>query len=457
MYTLDDTIAAIATPLGQGGIGIVRLSGPDALTIARRLFRARNGVWPETVEPNRLYYGRIVDPDAGVPVDEVLVSYMRAPRSYTREDVVEINAHGGLVALREILTLCLTHGARQAREGEFTLRAFVNGRLDLAQAEAVLDVVQARTEMSLRVAMDQLGGHLSRETRALRRRLLGVRAFLEVSIDFPDEELPEEDVLAGLEGAEERIAELLREADRGILYREGVRVAIVGRPNVGKSSLLNRLLRTDRAIVTPTPGTTRDTLEETINLDGIPVVVVDTAGIAGSTTDTVERLGIERSRRSLQRADLVLMVVDASMPANREDEEVAGLIGGRPAILVRNKRDLPRAESYDHLLTEAPRVDISALTGEGLGELERSMTDTILSGTVDMSAEPLVSNPRHRDALRRAHVAVRSARRALEQGLGMELVAVDVAEAIEVLGEITGETASEDLLDAIFGRFCVGK
>lgn len=456
MYTLDDTIAAISTPLGQGGIGIVRLSGADALPIARRLFRPAGPDARRGIESHRLHYGHVVRPDSGARVDEVLLSYMRAPRSYTREDVVEINAHGGIVPLREILLLCLSHGARQAREGEFTLRAFLNGRLDLAQAEAVLDVVRARTDAALRVAVDQLGGHLSRETRSVRHALLRVRAYLEAGIDFPDEEFPEEDVAAGLSAAERHVARLLEEAARGMIYRQGVRVTIVGRPNVGKSSLLNRLLRHDRAIVTSVPGTTRDTLEETVDLGGIPLVLVDTAGFTASD-DAVERLGVERSRRSIECADLVLLVVDGSVPPDPGDREIADVVGERPAIVVRNKSDLPCADAYEGILPSAPRVSLSALTGEGLGDLEALVQGTVLGGGVAAGDGQAVSSPRHRDALERAHAAVRAAQRALAERLGAEFVAVDVAEAIDCLGEITGETAGDDLLETIFGSFCIGK
>lgn len=455
MYTLDDTIVAISTPLGQGGIGIVRLSGPEALAIGRRLFCGSDGQAGE-IAPFALRHGYIVDPATQRRVDEVLLSYMPAPRSYTRQDVVEINAHGGLVPLREIVLLCLREGARQAREGEFTLRAFLNGRLDLAQAEAVRDIISSRTDASLRVAVEQLDGHLSRETRALRHDLLRTQAQLEAGIDFPEEDIPAEDLTAPLLSARERLGALLRDAERGLVYRQGVRVAIVGRPNVGKSSLLNRLLRTDRAIVTPIPGTTRDTVEETVNLQGIPVVLVDTAGIAAGR-DVVEQLGVERSQKAVARADLIVLVVDGSVIPSAEDYQVAKLVGRRPVVVVVNKDDLPRIDSYIQFLPQAPHVYVSALDGHGLDALEDCLVQVIFSGQATPSAEPLVSDPRHRDLLQRAHGAVVAALQTLSREGGLELVAVDVSEAIHTLGEITGETAGDDLLETIFGTFCIGK
>ncbi|HSJ53586.1 MAG TPA: tRNA uridine-5-carboxymethylaminomethyl(34) synthesis GTPase MnmE, partial [Anaerolineae bacterium] len=334
MLSLDDTIAAIATPLGEGGIGIVRLSGPDAAAILDRLFVPASPSHGGRLQPRTLHYGHVVDPATGQVVDEVLAAHLPAPATYTRQDVVEIDGHGGIVALRRVLGLCLRHGARLAEAGEFTARAFLNGRLDLAQAEAVLDVVQARTEVSLAAAVDQLGGRLSNRLQPLREKLLHSLAYLEASLDFDQDEIPEQQIGPDLEDVAAELTRLLNEAERGILYRHGVRAAIVGRPNVGKSSLLNRLLRASRAIVTDIPGTTRDTLEETLNLEGIPVVLVDTAGISAETEDPIERLGIERSRAALAAADLALLVVDASEPLTPADRAIAALALAKPAILV---------------------------------------------------------------------------------------------------------------------------
>jgi tRNA modification GTPase len=336
------------------------------------------------------------------------------------------------------------------------MRAFLLGRLDLAQAEAVLDVVRAKTEAGLRVAVEQLDGHLSQEIREVRAQLVDTLAYLEVTIDFTEDEIPERDITAPLQEAAEAIKELLQGADRGMIYRQGIRAAIVGRPNVGKSSLLNRLLRTARAIVTPIPGTTRDTLEETINLQGIPLTLVDTAGIAESE-DLVEKLGIERSREALSRADLALMTVDVSEPLQEADVEIAELIGDKPAILVVNKIDLSQQAVLDSLLPSVRRVRVSALTGEGLEELEEAMVQAVFSGKVVASDAPLVTNPRHKQALHEALEHVEAAVDASTSDTPTDLIAIDVTAAVNALGEITGETAAEDLLQIIFSEFCVGK
>jgi tRNA modification GTPase len=472
MYSLDDTIAAISTPVGEGGIGIVRMSGPESVSILRRLFVSGSGstvqrslkcTW--NLEPRVLHYGHIVDPNTTERVDEVLAAYMPAPRTFTRQDVVEINGHGGIVALRQILGLCLRHGARMAETGEFTARAFLNGRLDLAQAEAVLDVVQAKTEKSLHAAVDQLAGRLSEQVRSVRAILVDVLAYLEASIDFVEDEIPERDIEPNLAQVAARLTDLLSSADQGIIYRQGVRAAIVGRPNVGKSSLLNRLLRTSRAIVTDIPGTTRDTLEETLNLQGVPVILVDTAGIIDATADPIERLGIERSRSALSQADLALLVVDASQPITSADRDIAALVGDKPAIVVVNKMDLIRSTIHhpfpaiQSMLNGGnwKLVSISALTGAGLEALEDTIVETVFSGRVAAAEAPLVTSPRHKDALSRALDHVQAAIAAHRASLSPDLIAIDVAAAVNVLGEVTGQTASEDLVEAIFGNFCIGK
>jgi tRNA modification GTPase len=464
MYSLDDTIAAISTPIGEGGIGIVRMTGSQAAGILKKIFcpgkekaRASDKLCPLSLIPYHLHYGYIIDPQSDEAVDEVLVSYMPAPHTYTREDVVEINCHGGVVPLRRVLELTLLQGARLAQPGEMTLRAFLNGRIDLAQAEAVLDIVQAKTEASLRGAVEQLGGRLSDEVRAMRALLLDVLAYLEATIDFEEDEIPFQDVGPPLRKAIERLGELLANADRGIIYRQGVRTAIVGRPNVGKSSLLNALLRTSRAIVTSIPGTTRDTLEETLNLKGIPLVLVDTAGITAETDDAIERLGIERSRAALAQADLALLVIDGSEPLQSADSEIADLVGDKPAIVVINKTDLAQKAEPDGLLPQAERVSISALTGQGLEKLEEAIIGTVFSGQVVTADEPLVSSPRHKDLLARALGHLKAAQDSYNEGMASDFVAIDLTTAVDALGEITGETATEDLLEAIFSNFCIGK
>jgi len=458
MYSLDDTIAAIATSIGQSGIGIIKLSGPEALAIARQIFRPATGNPP--FKPYRLHYGHIIDPAAQIIIDEALVVFMPKPHSYTCQDVIEIQAHGGPVSLRRILQLALSLGARLAEAGEMTLRAFLNGRIDLAQAEAVLDVIEAKTEAALRVANEQLGGTLSAQISGVRAALLDTLAFLEASIDFVEDEIPVQDVVGPLEKVMVQLAGLLKSADQGLIYRQGIKAAIVGRPNVGKSSLLNALLRGNRAIVTDIPGTTRDTLEETANVGGIPLVLVDTAGIRTETADEVERIGVERSQAALARADIALMVIDGSQPLESGDWEIARLIGRKPAVLIVNKNDLPSAHQPNGLadfLPGANQVDISALAQRGIDLLEGEIVRLALGGQVTLADTPLVSNPRHKALLQRALEQTQAAIRAQQEGLSPDLVSIDVREAVEALGSITGETVTEDLLNTIFSKFCIGK
>ncbi len=453
LYT--DTIAAIATPVGEGGVGIVRLSGRDALAILQEIFRPMRG--GQRYRPQMLRYGRIFD--AEQIVDEALAVYFKAPHSYTREDVVEIHCHGGALPLRQTLELTLRAGARLAEPGEFTLRAFVNGRIDLAQAEATLDVIQARTQIGMRLALDQLGGRLSRDVQQARDALIGALAYLTALVDFPDDDVPDQEVLAPLRAALVQIGRLYHGADQGILYRYGARAVLVGRPNAGKSSLLNALLQVERAIVTPVAGTTRDTLEETANLGGVPVVLIDTAGIT-ETDDPVERIGVERSRRALASADIVLLVVDQSTPLTEEDFAIAELTHGQPTVLVCNKADQPAAFDHGPLVVAHPSLravaTTSAATGEGLAELGETVARSLLGNTA-LIGETLVTNPRHREALHSSVEHLQSAVAALEAGVPVDLVAVDVTAAVQALGEVTGETVGEDLLATIFSRFCIGK
>ncbi len=490
----NDTIAAIATPPGIGGVGIIRVSGPEALAIARRIFRRpgnRQDAATWQPESHRLYYGHAIQPRTGQTLDEALLAFMRAPHSYTAEDVVEIQAHGGPLVLRRILDAALGEGARLANPGEMTLRAFLNGRIDLAQAEAVMDVISARTDESLRLALEQLRGRLSAEVQAARQDVLGALAQIEASIDFPDDvPTPEPEPLReGIEAAAGRVTRLLAGAEQGRVYREGLRVAIIGRPNVGKSSLLNALLRAERAIVTPIAGTTRDTVEEFANLRGIPVQLIDTAGI-NETSDPVEQIGVQRSRAAAATADLVLLVLDASEPLTAQDEAVSAALhtfgfghpnpsiqnsahgqqtaaangtgSGRPVIVVLNKSDLPQRLSEAEAAARwphAPVVHTSMVTQDGLDTLEERVRALALAGQVRATAddEALVTNTRHRDALRRTAEHLSGALETLQQGLPLDFVAIDLHGAANALGEITGETATEDLLERIFHDFCLGK
>ena len=443
----DDTIAAIATPIGEGAIGVVRVSGSDALAIAKKVFKGR-------LSHRRLSRGQVMDPGDGSVLDEVMATCMMAPNSYTCEDTVEIYGHGGPVSLQAVLKALLACGARAAGPGEFTLRAFLNGRIDLSQAEAVRDVIEAKTDAGLRVAMNGLQGGLSGRVKEVRTAILEVLAYLTARIDFPEDDVPKEDPLPAIRKAAATLAQLIISADAGIVYRHGVRVAIVGRPNVGKSSLLNRLLEQDRAIVTPIAGTTRDTVEEVANIQGIPFVLVDTAGLT-ETSDPVEHLGIERSRKALAGADLVIVVLDSSQPLTEEDAELIGRVNGESAVTVANKSDLPEAVDVGVLPTRAVRT--SMVTGEGLELLKERMVETALNGKGVGSGEALVSNTRHKAALESAAGHLASAEESLVKGLADDFVTIDLTAALNSLGEITGETVTEDLLHTIFSKFCIGK
>jgi len=454
MLSLDDTIVAIGTPVGIGGIGIVRLSGPKAHEILRALFVPADA--HSELTHRKLVYGHVVSPLTGHVVDEVLATAMVAPGTYTRQDMAEIHAHGGIAPLRAILDLCLSKGARLAERGEFTLRAFLSGRIDLSQAEAVLDVVVAKTNRALQAAVGQLQGGLSQRVRDLRGALLETLAHLQAQMDFAEDEIPDLDAAEALACAAEELTRLTEDAAKGIILREGLRVAIVGKPNVGKSSLLNRLLRTDRAIVTPFPGTTRDTLEETLDVRGFPVVLVDTAGIA-EPQGPVEALGIERSLSSLDSADLALWVTDGSAAITEEDRGLAERLDGDRTLVVVNKVDLPQISRPQELLPEAPYVRLSCLTGEGIEALEDSIAAKVLEGELPLGERASVTSTRHRALFAESLSIVKRAQQGLADGLTSDLVAVDLQEAIYLLGQLTGETASEELLDTIFGQFCIGK
>ncbi len=443
----QDTIAAVSTPAGEAGIGIVRLSGGNARSIARRLFTGK-------LEDHRLVYGYIVDPESLETVDEVLVSYMAAPRTYTKEDMVEINCHGGIVPLRRILELALDGGARLADPGEFTLRAFLNGRIDLLQAESVLDVIQAKTQSSLNFAIQGLTGKLSAKLRGIREELLSVLAYLTVRIDFPEDEIEDRDSLTSVKQTRLLLRNLIDSAEQGIVYRQGINTAIVGRPNVGKSSLLNLLLRESRAIVTSVPGTTRDTLEEVVNINGVPFVLVDTAGIIDSK-DLVESLGVERSRRAIQQASLVLLVVDTSETVSEADNEIMNSLHDKMVLVVANKCDLPAKTDLSGI--KWPIISTSALTGEGLEIIEGEMVKAALGGKISTPDGLLVTNIRHKDALVRAEYHLSEAGKSLEKEMPDDFVTIDLTAALNSLGEITGETVTEDLLNNIFTQFCIGK
>ena len=444
------------------------MSGPEAGGILGRVFVHASGeaLDLERVETHKLMYGSVRDPRTKERVDETLAVLMRAPHSYTAEDVVELDCHGGVVPLQSVLSLCLREGARPAEPGEFTLRAFLNGRIDLAQAEAVVDVVRARTGEGLRLAVEQLGGGLSARVKGVRAKLLHALAHLEATIDFPEDDVPPADVSPDLRDALDDMRALIASATTGIVLRQGVRTAIVGRPNVGKSSLLNALLRTERAIVTPIPGTTRDTLEEVANVRGVPLVLTDTAGLRSEedTDDPIERIGMDRTRRALQEADLALLVLDGSEQLTGEDvslvEEIKAM--SPPVwLVVVNKVDLPNKLNMRTLIEvigDTPFVEASAVRKNGTKELEEKLASLVLQGkAVPRPGEAVVTSVRHRDALVRAEELVASALRAAQAGMVSVLLVVDLHSALNTLGEITGETVGEDLLDEIFRNFCIGK
>ena len=455
MKGLEETIAAIATPLGEGGLAVIRLSGSEALAVADGCFVSpRGAARPSAAATHTVHYGRIMH--RGRVVDEVLLTVMRAPRTFTREDVVEISCHGGMVAAKAVLDAVLAQGARLADPGEFTKRAFLNGRLDLAQAEAVADVIHARTELALVVANEQLAGKLSRRIGELRDGLMATLAHIEAHIDFPEEDIaPEtrEALLGRLEQGLGFMDELLRGADEGRILRRGIRAAIVGRPNVGKSSLLNQLLGQERAIVSPIPGTTRDTIEETANVRGLPVVFIDTAGLR-EAGDAIEQEGIRRSHESVARAELILHVLDGSETMTDEDRRYLGEFAGKKRIVIRNKMDQPqRLEMPDGVNP----VAVCALSGDGVEALKDAIQRLVWGGEIDAEMLPAMINARHQDALRRARVATERCLMALRENLTLELVAVDLRIAVNAVGEVVGQTATDDLLDAIFSQFCIGK
>ena len=459
---LDDTIAAIATAPGIGGIGIIRVSGPEACNVVNRIFHSKQSVPLGERQTRTIHYGHIIHPKTDKILDEVIVVLMKGPHSYTAEDVVEIQCHGGFVSVREILKVLLSEGVRQAEEGEFTKRAFLNGRIDLTQAEAIIDIIDAKTEQSLEVAVNQLDGTLSKYIRALRDELIAMIAHLEVTIDYPEEDIEEvsaQEVRTGLEPILEKMDTLLATAQRGKLLRDGVMVSIIGRPNAGKSSLMNALLREDRAIVTNIPGTTRDSIEEFLTIQGIPVRLVDTAGIR-ETEDIVESMGVEKARQYLDKADVVVLVIDGSKPLEPEEQELLQLITNRPSIIFLNKADQAqcvRKEEIAALGTFTEIVTISAAQGEGMDEMARVITSLVQGGSVQASHEAMLSNVRHITLMEQAKVSLDQSILAIDSGMPIDLIVTDIRAAWELLGDITGESLRESMVDELFKRFCLGK
>jgi tRNA modification GTPase len=454
----DDTIAAIATPIGEGGLAVIRVSGSRAFAVVDSCFSpiGRSSLKPSAAATHTIQFGHIVC--RGQNIDEVLIAVMRAPRTFTREDIVEITCHGGILPAKTVLDTVLENGARLAEPGEFTRRAFLNGRIDLAQAEAVADLIHSRTELALRAANEQLAGKLSQRINELREEMVKTLAHVEAHIDFPDEDIApdtKDQLLGRLERGVNFMNELLRTADEGQILRRGIRAAIVGRPNAGKSSLLNQLLGHDRAIVSPIPGTTRDTIEETANIRGLPVVFIDTAGLR-EARDEIEVEGIRRSRETLERAELILHVVDNSEPLTEADKAYLAEFSGKKRILVRNKMDLP-AKLQLTLDPGIVAVNVCCLSGKGIESLKDAIRQLVWSGEIRTEMFQVMINSRHQDALNRARAATERTIAALRSGETLELAAMDLRIAVNAVGEIVGKTTTEDLLDMIFSQFCIGK
>lgn len=455
-----DTIAAISTALGEGAIAIVRVSGDDAVEKVDRIFKGKDLT---EVSSHTIHYGHIIDLDTNQVIEEVMVSIMRAPRTFTRENIVEINCHGGLVSVNKVLQLILAQGVRLAEPGEFTKRAFLNGRIDLSQAEAVMDLIRAKTDRAMNVAINQMEGRLSKLIGRLRQEILETLAHVEVNIDYPEyddvEEMTHNILIEKATHVRSEIEKILETSKQGKILREGIATAIIGRPNVGKSSLLNSLVQEKKAIVTDIAGTTRDVIEEYVNVRGVPLKLIDTAGIR-ETEDVVERIGVERSKEMMSQADLVLVVVNYSEALTNEDEDLFHAVQGKDFIVIVNKTDLPQAIDMERVteLAEGNRVITTSLIEEqGIDELEKAIADLFFEGTIDSTDMTYVSNARHIGLLTQAGQTIGDAIEAIENGVPIDMVQIDLTRTWEILGEITGDTVHESLIDQLFSQFCLGK
>lgn len=460
-YLDKDTIAAIATPIGQAGIGIVRMSGPHVRQIAEKIFKPKRPL--KRLRTHRLYLGHLIDPSSGEMIDEVLLSFMKAPHSYTREDLVEINSHSGSLLLSMILQIVLNEGARLARPGEFTFRAFINGRIDLTQAEAIVDLINSKSKRGLQLASQQIKGKFREEIEGLRQKVVEILAHMEVAIDFPEEEygnISEEQMAQWISrDLIEPIKKMIASHAQRKIWMDGINTVIAGRVNVGKSSLLNRLLNEQRAIVTPIPGTTRDVIESTIHIKGIPIRLMDTAGFRKVERE-VERIGISLAKEKLASADLSVIVLDRSRPLNQDDLDLLAKAGVNKSLILLNKIDLaPRISQKDlnRALNGMPVVRISALTGEGIDDLRTAIRDHVMAGDVDTTSSHLAPNLRHRTALMEASNYFKNALSSMREGLPLEVIALDLNSGLEALGQIMGETSNEEIIQKIFSEFCVGK
>lgn len=455
-----DTIAAISTPIGEGAIAIVRLSGQRAIPIASEIFSGKN---LQQVDSHTIHYGKIIDPKTEKVAEEVMISVMRGPRTFTREDIVEINCHGGIVAVNRVLEIVLSLGARLSEPGEFTKRAFLNGRIDLSQAEAVMDLIRAKTDKAMSVALNQMDGRLSTLIKKLRQKLLETVAHVEVNIDYPEyddvEEMSHEVLREKSKEVHEEIERLLEVSKQGKILREGISTGIIGRPNVGKSSLMNTLIQEKKAIVTDIPGTTRDTIEEYVNIRGVPLRLVDTAGIR-ETEDIVERIGVERSHQVLQESDLILFMLNNNDTLNADDLKLFKAIEDLNYIVIINKVDLPRKLDIDQVTEIAGKnrlIMTSLLEEDGIDQLEQTIADIFFAGEIETGDLTYVSNVRHIQLLKDAKQALEEAMNGMEIGIPIDIVQIDVTRTWEFLGEIIGDTASDGLIDQLFSQFCLGK
>ena len=456
-----DTITSISTPMGEGAIGIVRLSGPQAIEIGDALYKGKKKL--SEVDTHTINYGHIIDPETNETVEEVMISVLRAPKTFTREDIIEINCHGGILTINRVLELTMTYGARMAEPGEFTKRAFLNGRIDLSQAEAVMDFIRSKTDRASKVAMNQIEGRLSDLIKKQRQSILEILAQVEVNIDYPEyddvEDATTEFLLEQSKNIKEEINRLLETGTQGKIMREGLSTVIVGRPNVGKSSMLNNLIQDNKAIVTEVAGTTRDVLEEYVNVRGVPLRLVDTAGIR-DTEDIVEKIGVERSRKALSEADLILFVLNNNEPLTEDDQTLYEVVKNEDIIVIINKTDLePRLDidEVKEMIGDMPLIQTSMLKQEGIDELEIQIRDLFFGGEVQNQDMTYVSNSRHISLLKQARHSIQDAIDAAESGVPMDMVQIDLTRTWEILGEIIGESASDELIDQLFSQFCLGK
>ncbi|MDN5303847.1 MAG: tRNA modification GTPase [Fusobacteriaceae bacterium] len=454
-----DTIAAISTPRGEGGIGIVRISGDLALDILEKIFIPASDKKVKELKTFTINYGKLINEKKEI-VDEVLVSIMKAPKTYTKEDIVEINCHGGYLVTEKVLELVLRNGARHAEQGEFTKRAFINGRIDLTQAEAVMDLIHSKTDKSISLSLDQLRGDLREKIAELKKMLLDVAAHVNVVLDYPEEGIDDplpDNLYDNLKDVYSQCDDLINSYDTGKMIKEGIKTAIVGKPNVGKSSLLNALLREERAIVTHVAGTTRDVIEEVINIKGIPLIIVDTAGIR-KTEDIVENIGVEKSKELIEKADLVLFVVDSSTEVTKEDIEIYEKVKNKKVLGILNKTDLDKKIDISKFKDIDSFIEISAKEKIGIKDIEDSIYNLVISGHVENNSQKLViTNVRHKSALEKTKDSIKNIFETIDMGMPMDLIAIDLRVALDSLSEITGEISTEDLLDHVFSNFCVGK